>query len=727
MSNSQQRSWGVWVATGVLSAVFIGLLALWASLTPRVFAEDVPATTNANDTIPNQQTNTATGENVGVFSCGSGLDLTVRQPLGDGINSGLVFDGVSPGCYNAGFCGQCDVLVVIKNLVEAGFLIVGSVAALIIVVAGIMILVSRGNAGLVGQAKKMIGTTVIGLVISFLAWTIVGTVATIAAGNPGLPIGEVTCQDVPAVALCSLTSGTAINLEDGSIFVPGATDFSWVSGGGGRVGAALQWGAGTGRIEACEINQIPENMPFFSGTRSGVRPVIGADDVIVSFNQKGGPRAGALEPTLTNWKRAYQSFNKAGARYGIDPFYLMAIAYTESRLGANVGPSVTGAYGLMQIQPSTFRTIMERSGNTNVPAACLREHSRAREAGYTYNRLTADGYCRNFTNSSRAGFGKGSRQPDPTCPGSVSGRSLIEVYAESCADWIREHQDEFIDAGAKYLDYLRDRDTGSLFDAACRYNAGGQGPCPATTKTGEPYGGYHYASDVELYQRAFCAYAKGLQTGSIAEDGQVIDTSSQGVDVTKAYYFGDSLTVGYGSELQRQGKGTHKGVTGERSTQVSDRLQTFLRTSDAQSASAIVIMYGTNDFASAIGSNRSQQAVADALVEQLNADIRIVKRTGIPVYVATIPDWGGYIGAQYAIRMNRSESEGRAYQAQSSSAINSYNQSIKQLGQAGSISGVIDMTTILNPVPYSTADAHPGRQYGQMGDLVISVLSQSSN
>jgi soluble lytic murein transglycosylase len=55
------------------------------------------------------------------------------------------------------------------------------------------------------------------------------------------------------------------------------------------------------------------------------------------------------------------TIRQASAEYGLEPAFLAAVVYTESRFRPDV-ESHRGAYGLMQLLPQTARFVQERSG-----------------------------------------------------------------------------------------------------------------------------------------------------------------------------------------------------------------------------------------------------------------------------------------------------------------------------------------------------------------------------
>ncbi len=72
--------------------------------------------------------------------------------------------------------------------------------------------------------------------------------------------------------------------------------------------------------------------------------------------------------------RYEEEIREAGEEYGLDPAFLAAVIYTESRFEPDAR-SHRGAYGLMQLLPGTARFIQEKSaieGDWREPAVNLR-------------------------------------------------------------------------------------------------------------------------------------------------------------------------------------------------------------------------------------------------------------------------------------------------------------------------------------------------------------------
>ncbi len=73
-------------------------------------------------------------------------------------------------------CNLCHLIVGIDMIIDYLLLLLGFVAFLMLVVAGIMYLVSAGNQNIISSAKKAIGAGLAGFTIVLIAWVVVNTV-----------------------------------------------------------------------------------------------------------------------------------------------------------------------------------------------------------------------------------------------------------------------------------------------------------------------------------------------------------------------------------------------------------------------------------------------------------------------------------------------------------------------------------------------------------------------
>ena len=95
-------------------------------------------------------------------------------------------------------CGFCDFFVMINGIVK--FVIIGivpAVATLMLVIGGVMFFFGGAKPDMLTQAKGVMTSVVIGLVIIFSAWVIVNTVLTnlgIVEGSSLLRWYDIRCQ-----------------------------------------------------------------------------------------------------------------------------------------------------------------------------------------------------------------------------------------------------------------------------------------------------------------------------------------------------------------------------------------------------------------------------------------------------------------------------------------------------------------------------------------------------
>jgi hypothetical protein len=100
--------------------------------------------------------------------------------------AGLVPDCGFDAQGNALPCGLCDIFRLIKNIFNfIAFQIVPPVGGLMVLVAGVLFLTSAGSEERVKRAKKIFTDLIIGLVIVYASFLIVGTLINIIARQTG--------------------------------------------------------------------------------------------------------------------------------------------------------------------------------------------------------------------------------------------------------------------------------------------------------------------------------------------------------------------------------------------------------------------------------------------------------------------------------------------------------------------------------------------------------------
>jgi hypothetical protein len=87
-------------------------------------------------------------------------------------------------------CTWCHLMQLIKNVINFLMYIVFPLAAIMIVVGGIMIMTAGGSTERVAKGKEIVTAAVVGLLIALLSWLIIDTIiGIIAVGWDSLKIG----------------------------------------------------------------------------------------------------------------------------------------------------------------------------------------------------------------------------------------------------------------------------------------------------------------------------------------------------------------------------------------------------------------------------------------------------------------------------------------------------------------------------------------------------------
>ncbi len=73
-------------------------------------------------------------------------------------------------------CQLCHGFVLFKNLIDFIIILSFAIATLMLAVGGVMYAISAGNEGMLRQAKAILKSTVIGLIIMLTSWLLVGFV-----------------------------------------------------------------------------------------------------------------------------------------------------------------------------------------------------------------------------------------------------------------------------------------------------------------------------------------------------------------------------------------------------------------------------------------------------------------------------------------------------------------------------------------------------------------------
>lgn len=95
-------------------------------------------------------------------------------------------------CAGEENCTPCDLVLVVTNIIDLILGYSGVILMVFIIVGGIFMLTSWGNTGRIDVGKKIITAGIIGIVIVFLAWTLVNIVFLAMIGTTGDSFASIT-------------------------------------------------------------------------------------------------------------------------------------------------------------------------------------------------------------------------------------------------------------------------------------------------------------------------------------------------------------------------------------------------------------------------------------------------------------------------------------------------------------------------------------------------------
>jgi hypothetical protein len=94
-------------------------------------------------------------------------------------------------------CGICDLFQLINNIIKVVIIgLVPIIAALMIVIAGFKMVINQNNSDVLSESKKIILTTIIGVVLIYASYAIVNSIFAAmgyAGGNP-LEFNNIKCD-----------------------------------------------------------------------------------------------------------------------------------------------------------------------------------------------------------------------------------------------------------------------------------------------------------------------------------------------------------------------------------------------------------------------------------------------------------------------------------------------------------------------------------------------------
>jgi len=92
-----------------------------------------------------------------------------------------------------GKCTWCDLMQLIKNVIDFLMYLVVPLSVVMIIVGGIMIMTAAGSTERVFKGRKIVTTAVVGLLIALLSWIIIDTIIKVIAGGSFGPWNKLNC------------------------------------------------------------------------------------------------------------------------------------------------------------------------------------------------------------------------------------------------------------------------------------------------------------------------------------------------------------------------------------------------------------------------------------------------------------------------------------------------------------------------------------------------------
>ena len=273
---------------------------------------------------------------------------TLLEPLYQGVTK--VYDVQASG-----------LSLYITDITRYFFMLVAVIAAFYLIYGGIQYL-TTDMSSLKLEGKETIKRVIVGLIFIFSIWTVFNAI------NPDL--------------------------------LRSAPDFKTVSGSSSAAGSGSNTGA-TG----------PGNTPISTPINSGDYPWPTGSQTGNGVVCNGGKKTRSINASacFDNYRDIIEKYS---AQYGVDKNIIRSVIWQESNGNVNIGTSPAGAVGMMQITPSTAKSIGCRSGWEN-------DADKNIECGTRYLK---QGLSKNYTNYDlyagyNGGYGGNSMNPSSHCTG----------------------------------------------------------------------------------------------------------------------------------------------------------------------------------------------------------------------------------------------------------------------------------------------------------------------
>lgn len=132
-----------------------------------------------------------------LFLIGLALFVPVHQAQAVNIWEGAKCGGeaIGPDGGPKGPCSLCDAMIVMRNIITFGFELVFSISTGMIAWGAIKMMAAGGDPKKLTDAKSIMTSAIIGIVIAVSAWTIVNTLLSVFIhSSASAPWSTITCK-----------------------------------------------------------------------------------------------------------------------------------------------------------------------------------------------------------------------------------------------------------------------------------------------------------------------------------------------------------------------------------------------------------------------------------------------------------------------------------------------------------------------------------------------------
>lgn len=120
---------------------------------------------------------------------GENRELTTPDPTATGL-----FSGVTIACWQRGTCTLCDGLLVFVNIANTILRFLAIVATIFFVYGAGLMMLSQGNEDWVSRGKAAMKATIVGVIITLIAWQLMSVIVFVLANQQQSAFGDTRPQ-----------------------------------------------------------------------------------------------------------------------------------------------------------------------------------------------------------------------------------------------------------------------------------------------------------------------------------------------------------------------------------------------------------------------------------------------------------------------------------------------------------------------------------------------------